>query len=88
MVSAQFWVFRLPASRAADTVAVAERLFRWSVKIFFNLLMTNYRSATRVPYLVRLFLFWREAEAGDEAEVELRVVLATEGERVMEDPLE
>ena len=41
-----------------------------------------------MPYLARLFLFWRETEAGDEAEVELRVVLATEGERVMEDPLE
>ena len=41
-----------------------------------------------MPYLARLFLFWRETEAGDVAEVELRVVLATEGERVMEEPLE
>ena len=31
VVSAQFWVFRLPACMAADTVALAEKLFRWSI---------------------------------------------------------
>ena len=58
---------------AADTVALAENLFRWGIQIIFNLLKTYLRSATCVPYLARLFLFWRETEAGDEAEVELRV---------------
>ena len=41
-----------------------------------------------VPYIARLFLFWRESEAGEDAEVELRVVLATEEERSIDNPLE
>ena len=49
---------------------------------------TYRRSTTRVPYLARLWLFWRETEAEEEAEVELRIVLATEGERILDNPLE
>jgi len=73
VVSAQFWLFRLPAGLASEKLAIAERLFR---------------SATMVPYIARLFLFWRESEAGEDAEVELRVVLATEEERSIDNPLE
>lgn len=41
-----------------------------------------------MPYVARLYIFWRESEAGEEAEVELRVVLATEEERIIDNPLE
>merc|ERR1719480_759838 len=40
----------------------------------------------RVPYLAQIWLFWREAERKEE--VELRVVMVTEGERVTEKTLE
>ena len=40
----------------------------------------------RVPYLVQLWIYWREVEDGPE--IELRAVLVTEGERVTDNTLE
>jgi len=73
VVSAQFWLLRLPAWMSSDKLSVADKIFR---------------SASRAPYMARLWLFWRETEREDAAEVELRVVLVTEGERVSENTLE
>ena len=41
-----------------------------------------------MPYLAHLWIFWRETEGEEGAEVELRVVLVTEGERVSDNTLE
>ena len=46
------------------------------------------RLATRTPYLAQIWVYWRPVEAEDEVEMELRVILATEGERVTESNLE
>ena len=41
-----------------------------------------------MPYLAHLWVFWRETEGEEGAEVELRVVMATEGEWVSDNTLE
>ena len=44
----------------------------------------------RVPYLGRMFVLWRPLDmlAGDEGEAEIRILIATDGERVSENTLE
>ena len=37
--------------------------------------------ASRTPYLAHLALFWRHVDSEDGAEMEVRLVVATEGER-------
>lgn len=71
VVSAQFWLLRVPAWMASDKLSIADRIFR---------------SGMRVPYLVQLWIYWREVEDGPE--IELRAVLVTEGERVTDNTLE
>jgi len=73
VVSAQFWCIRLPAWMAADKLVIADKIFR---------------SAMRVPYRAHIWIFWREVELQEREEVDLRVVVVTDGERVIDNTLE
>lgn len=73
VVSAQFWLLQLPQHLTKDVTHIAEKLFR---------------AATRVPYMARIWLYWRQIDTEEEGEVEVRVVVSTEGERVPDSPLE
>jgi len=73
VVSAQFWLLHLPLVRPQDRLHVTENF---------------YRAVTRVPYMARVWLYWRQHDSQEEGEAEVRVVVSTEGERVVESPLE
>jgi len=73
VVSAQFWCIRLPAWMAADKLVIADKIFR---------------SAMRVPYRAHILIFWREVELQEREEVDLRLVVVTDGERVTDNTLE
>lgn len=75
VVSAAFWLVNLPTWMAADAVPVLDKLFR---------------SMSRVPYIVRVYVYWRPAEPGqpDGSEAEVRLLISTERERAHETSLE
>lgn len=73
VVSAQFWLLHLPMAPHHDRLHTTENF---------------YRAVTRVPYMARVWLYWRQQGTEEEGEAEVRVVVSTEGERVVEAPLE
>ena len=47
-----------------------------------------FRQASRTPYLAYMWLFLRNIDDEDDVDMELRIIVATEGERVLDNNLE
>jgi len=73
VVSAQFWLLRLPTWMAVDKLSIADNTFKL---------------ASRSPYLAHMWIFSRLVDNDEDVEMEVRLILATEGERVTDSNLE